>query len=154
MEKKKLNLPPKEYNEKRKSRFLPIAPSKKKIQLKYIRLIILSILLPMLIMGAGFYIVFHQVLINAQLGRYAENQLPNVFFWLNLSLVTVIMLSIMVAGWFALYLSHRIAGPLYRIEDEIRKIINNGPFEIKIRKKDELQELVILINELASKKSK
>ena len=55
--------------------------------------------------------------------------------------------------WFiALELSHRIAGPLYRLEKELNERIDgkkSGP--IQLREKDELKELADKINKLIVK---
>jgi len=48
-----------------------------------------------------------------------------------------------------LFISHRIAGPLYRLEKDIAEV-NNGNLnvEIRVRKKDELQELAKSLNQM------
>ncbi|MFN3480951.1 MAG: HAMP domain-containing protein [Thermodesulfovibrionales bacterium] len=49
----------------------------------------------------------------------------------------------------SLFLSHRIAGPLYRFEKSIEEIIKgNLSFRIKLRKKDEAKELAEAINRM------
>ncbi len=151
VEKEQLKIPPKEYIARKKRRFIPIAPTKKKLQFKYIRLTTLSILIPLLIVIAGFYVIFHLTLGTAQLGRYAEARLKDVFSSMNYLLLGVTVISILIAGYFSIHLSHKIAGPLYRIEQTIREIINGSRKEFKIRKKDELQELVTLLNDLLKK---
>jgi CheY-like chemotaxis protein len=143
---------PAEYIERKKRRLIPIAPTKKNFQLKYTGIIVLSGLIPILIVGIGFYMVFHMVLNTAQLGRYAQQQLSDIFNWLNLLLGSVIFFSITVLGYAAIHISHKIAGPLYKIEDSIRRIISGEKLEIKIRKEDELQELAKLLNELINTK--
>ncbi|MFH1416319.1 MAG: response regulator [Elusimicrobiota bacterium] len=149
-----LKAPPAGYAEKRRKRFLPLVPEQGKFQLKYVKIIISAILLPMLFVGAGFYAIFHLVLNTAQLGRYAEGRLGDVFMWLNLMLGFVMVISCVVGGLLGVHLSHRIAGPLYRIEKSLRKIIAGEVFEMRIRRNDELQGLVKLLNELIKKRIK
>ncbi|MFN3395547.1 MAG: HAMP domain-containing protein [Thermodesulfovibrionales bacterium] len=49
----------------------------------------------------------------------------------------------------SLFLSHRIAGPLYRFEISIEEIIKgNLSFRIKLRKKDEAKELAEAMNRM------
>lgn len=49
----------------------------------------------------------------------------------------------------SLFLSHRIAGPLYRFEKSIEEIIKgNLSFRIKLRKKDEAKELAEAMNRM------
>jgi signal transduction histidine kinase len=52
----------------------------------------------------------------------------------------------------ALELSHRVAGPLYRMEKELDEIIaGNKSAPIKLRKKDEFKILADKINKLIAK---
>lgn len=49
----------------------------------------------------------------------------------------------------SLFLSHRIAGPLYRFEKSIEEIMKgNLAFRIKLRKKDEAKEVADMINRM------
>lgn len=49
----------------------------------------------------------------------------------------------------SLFLSHRIAGPLYRFEKSIEEVIKgNLSFRIRLRKKDEAKELAEAINRM------
>lgn len=55
-------------------------------------------------------------------------------------------------GIYALFISHRIAGPAYRLEMAIRKIIKaDYEPEIKLRRKDYLSNLASALNELSKK---
>ncbi|MFH1238552.1 MAG: HAMP domain-containing protein [bacterium] len=64
--------------------------------------------------------------------------------------VFVFMLVVSLLGiWLAIYLSHRLVGPLYRLEGEIKDIVGNkGNFThtFKIRKQDEIGSLVEALN--------
>ncbi len=52
------------------------------------------------------------------------------------------------AAVFSIYLTHRLAGPLFRIEQTAREMIRgNLALRIKLRKGDELHELAGLVNE-------
>jgi methyl-accepting chemotaxis protein len=49
---------------------------------------------------------------------------------------------------FSIYITHRLAGPLYRIEHSVRELRNgNLALRTRLRKGDELQELADLLNE-------
>lgn len=53
----------------------------------------------------------------------------------------ILLLGIIISG-FSLFLSHRIAGPLYRLERSVEEITKgNLAFKIVLRKKDEAREL-------------
>ena len=60
---------------------------------------------------------------------------------------------------FGLTISHRIAGPIYKIEKVLTALNNSDNlkgenFEIKLRKKDFFQNLAVLINKLIQSKTK
>jgi len=53
-------------------------------------------------------------------------------------------------AYLSFHVSHKIAGPIFRIEKDIKHVIetNDLNFRFKLREKDELQELAVLLNEL------
>jgi len=56
---------------------------------------------------------------------------------------------IVAAAFFSVYLTHRLAGPLYRIEQVARAMTQgNLSLRIRLRKGDELHELASLVNEV------
>jgi HAMP domain-containing protein len=60
-------------------------------------------------------------------------------------------LAVMIPGaaFFSIYLTHRLAGPLFRIEQTARELIRgNLAIRIRLRKGDELHELAGLLNEV------
>jgi len=61
----------------------------------------------------------------------------------------IIMILIMVIG---IFYSHRMAGPIYRMEQDIKKVLaGEKDLRIKVRKKDKFKELAELINKLIQK---
>ena len=63
--------------------------------------------------------------------------------WLALAVL------IPAAAVFSIYLTHRLAGPLFRIEHTARELIRgNLALRIRLRKGDELHELAGLLNEV------
>jgi signal transduction histidine kinase len=55
----------------------------------------------------------------------------------------------------SVYISHKIAGPVFKLKKQIREIIDSGDTNKKIflRKGDELNDLAAVINELLEKVS-
>lgn len=121
---------------------------KKGLQLRYFKLVIGTVIGIVVVLIAGVYAVTNLVLGTANLGRYAQPLIKDVLFWMNWLIGMVGLICIVIAGYLSLKLSHRIAGPLYRLEKIIREEIDGEPFEIKIRKEDELHDLVKELNEL------
>lgn len=132
-------------NNKRKKKILG-TPFQKKL----LTLVFASATIPALIISACmYYLIFH--LLAWQLvfpDAIAYNLMP-VLREVNLILLVSVPLSVLLIWFVALELSHRIAGPLYRIEKELDQRIagaRRGP--IKLRKNDEFQLLVEKINKL------
>lgn len=58
----------------------------------------------------------------------------------------IFLLGIVISG-ISLFLSHRVAGPLYRLEKSVEEIMKgNLAFKITLRQKDETKELADLMN--------
>lgn len=63
-----------------------------------------------------------------------------------------ILFTLAITTLLTIYLSHKIAGPVYRIEQDLTEMFRTNKFrEIKIRQDDDLQEVVVLVNKLISK---
>lgn len=55
---------------------------------------------------------------------------------------------IVASSIFSIYLTHRLAGPLYRFEESVKELIQgNLSLRIRLRKRDELYELAGMINQ-------
>jgi methyl-accepting chemotaxis protein len=54
---------------------------------------------------------------------------------------------------FSIYLSHKIAGPLYRLEKDLRTLAQDGDLRrmFRLRKHDEMQEMAEALNTLVSR---
>lgn len=123
------------------------------LQFRYLRVILLAIILPTLLVATCLYYLFFYLMAE-QLAipeSIAYNIMP-VFKKINLLLLLGLPI---ISGGILLWgvlVSHRIAGPLYRIEKELDKAAK-GDFSIriKIRKRDELVTLVEGINKLLDK---
>ncbi len=72
-------------------------------------------------------------------------------FWKPVVAVSLFYIVLLI--FFGLFYSHRMAGPLYRITQELEKAINGEPItKIQLRKKDHFQNLARLLTELLQKK--
>ncbi len=123
------------------------------LQARYLRLILLAVALPTFLFAfCLYYLIFY--LMAEQLGipeSIAYNITPvlgkiNFILLLGLPVIAVALLL-----W-GLLISHRIAGPIYRLEKELDKI-SKGDFSlrIKFRKKDELASIAEGINKVLDK---
>jgi signal transduction histidine kinase len=81
----------------------------------------------------------------------AYNLMP-VLKKVNLVIALSVPIILVLLWLVALELSHRVAGPLYRMEKELDEIIaGNKSAPIKLRKKDEFKILADKINKLIAK---
>lgn len=135
-------------NGEQRKRYSKIVPGKiKNLQLKFFKLIIITILIAMFFTIIGFYGTMHIVLSTADLGNFAERQLHEVSFWIGCLFIIVTLISIIISGILSFHLSHRIAGPIYRIDLILNEMLETGKYtEIRTRPKDELKELVETLN--------
>ena len=123
----------------------------KRVQLKYLVLLIISMAVPVLFaVGCLYYMIF--TLVAEQLGipeSIAYNLFPvvkKVNAMLAMGLPPLFLLLI----WWGVRLSHRFAGPLQRLERDIHKITHSGDYSYKIhlRKSDDVKPIADAINKL------
>ena len=123
----------------------------KRVQLKYLTLLIVSMAVPLLFaIGCLYYLIF--TLVAEQLGipeSIAYNLFP-VVKKINAMLAIGLPPLFLLLIWWGTVLSHRFAGPLQRIEKELHKITHNQDFShrISLRKSDDVKPLADAINKL------
>ncbi|MFH0738867.1 MAG: methyl-accepting chemotaxis protein [Candidatus Omnitrophota bacterium] len=123
------------------------------LQNRYLRLILLAIVLPTFLFSLCLcYLIFY--LMAEQLGipeSIAYNLTPVLSKIGIILLLGLPVISILLLLW-GLVISHRIAGPVYRLEQELDKI-SKGDFSLRIRfrKKDELASIAQGINKVLDK---
>ncbi|MDD5173542.1 MAG: HAMP domain-containing protein [Candidatus Omnitrophota bacterium] len=123
----------------------------KRVQLKYLILLIISMAVPLLFaIGCLYYLIF--TVMAEQLGipeSIAYNLFP-VVKKINAILAIGLPPLFLLLIWWGTVLSHRIAGPLQRIEKELNKITNNHDFShrIHLRKSDDVKPIADAINKL------
>ncbi|MEW6557971.1 MAG: hypothetical protein AB1349_11585 [Elusimicrobiota bacterium] len=127
---------------------------KKRLQFKYFIFTIFSLLSMMGVVILTIYITFLSAIEKMNLDYFGVARIKDMLFSLNSFLIIETIVFVVIAGYFSLRYSHKIAGPLHRLEKIVRQEIDGEPFEIKIRKDDELHDLVEELNELIRKKTK
>lgn len=123
---------------------------KKGMQFRYLGLVLISVILPTLLVGACFYWLIFTIMAQ-QLAipeSIAYNLLPAVKRVNTILIVGLPIVLVGLAAW-GLMLSHRIAGPVSRLERELEQIAQ-GDFSIRIkfRRKDELGTIAEGINKV------
>jgi len=133
---------------KRKKKFLGTS-----FQKKLLLLIFASAIIPTAIVATAlYYLIFN--LLAWQIGipeAIAYNLIP-VLRKINLIILVSLPIVFFLVWLIALELSHRISGPLFRLERELdERIAGKGHGQIKLRPKDELRAIVDKINKLINK---
>lgn len=123
----------------------------KRVQFKYLMLLIISMAVPVLFaIGCLYYLVF--TIMAEQLGipeSIAINLFP-VVKKINSILAIGLPPLFLLLIWWGTVLSHRFAGPLQRIEKELHRITHNHDFShrIHLRKNDDVKPIADAINKL------
>ena len=124
------------------------------VQLKYLVLLMASMVVPLVfVVGCLYYLIFN--ILAEQLGipeSIAYNLFPVIKKINFILLVGVPPLLLLLFAW-GVALSHRFAGPLERIEKELEHISNSGNYakRIHLRKNDDVRPLADSINKLMDK---
>jgi len=130
---------------KRKARFIGTA-----LQNKTLLIVFVAALVPAAIIALClYYLIFNMLAWQIGIPEAIAYNLVPVARRVNLIILIALPITLFVIWFVALELSHRIAGPLYRLEKELNERIDgkkSGP--IQLREKDELKELADKINKL------
>lgn len=121
---------------------------KRAFQLKYTGIILLFIFLTVAISSVVVYLAIFPLLSEKLANLYPQGRLVAVLKDVNAKLFLSTALLLPIAAWLGIILSHRIAGPWFRIERILRDIARGNLSEVKLRRADELHSIADAINEL------
>ena len=122
---------------------------KRGFQLKYTFIILIFILLTAVISTAIVYLAVFPFLSAKLASVYPQARLVAVLKDAHSKVLVSTALILPIAAWIGIMLSHRIAGPWYRLEKILRDVAKGKlTAEVKLRKGDELQTLADAINEV------
>ena len=127
------------------------------VQWDYLKLVVLAMFGPTLLVTAClYYLIWQTVAHELALPELIAQALFPAFHRVNQIILFGIPIIFGLIFFFAVRLSHRFAGPLYRIETDLEKMIQAGDFTkpIRIRPKDHIQSLVRKINQALQAASK
>ncbi|MBN1871786.1 MAG: methyl-accepting chemotaxis protein [Candidatus Omnitrophica bacterium] len=100
--------------------------------------------------GALLFYVSRGTITTAYLAEGIKVQSTFSFFFVNFLLISLIVLVTIGLSAFAvfIYLSHRMAGPLYRFEKSLYDIIADGDlrYRIQLRSSDQFEEMQQALN--------
>ncbi|MEK7841060.1 MAG: HAMP domain-containing protein [Deltaproteobacteria bacterium] len=121
------------------------------MQLRLLVRVMLIVLINTAILSAFFYIYSNQEI--GQSFRHFHIQARNFLDFLLPAIVIALIIGIIVAFIIALFFPHKIAGPLYRMEREIKEKVSEGNLTVRfsVRKGDEVGELAEALNIMIAK---
>ncbi|MEK7773448.1 MAG: methyl-accepting chemotaxis protein [Deltaproteobacteria bacterium] len=124
---------------------------KRHLQMRLLGMIMLAVVISALINAASFYFFSNHEIGNSlmQFHVKAKSFLDLLFPFIIVSLVV----GIIVALGITIFIPHKIAGPLYRIERDIKDKLGEGNFAVKfsVRGKNELGDLAEALNAMEAK---
>ena len=121
----------------------------KKFQLKYVGLILLLVSLTAIICSYVIYYTMMLTMGDKLANVYPQGRLIAIVNMVNLRILFVMLFGAPIIVMTGIYASHKIAGPIYRIEKFFESVAG-GDFSmpITLRKNDELRSLTDGINKV------
>jgi HAMP domain-containing protein len=123
------------------------------IQAKYLLLVLVAMLAPILLIGFCFYTLIFDLLARQLVFPEAifSNLVP-VIERINTLLALTLPALALVILWCALVISHRFAGPIERLEEDLDQMLaGHYHHKIRLRKKDDLKGVADRINTLVKR---
>ncbi len=124
----------------------------RRFQIRYITLILMFMFATAIMTGFTVYYTTWVMFGEKLAAVYPQGLLLDIVQKVNTVLVLRLLFVTPLVILIALVLSHRIAGPIYRIQRFVKKL-NAGEYadKLKLREKDELQDIAASLNGLVGK---
>jgi methyl-accepting chemotaxis protein len=122
----------------------------RKLQFHYLFVILFTMLIAVFsVYFTAFYVVWNSVIDAFFFIPEASRKLADIFTHTSELIVIPVILLAVVFSIAGIFLSHRVAGPLYRVEKAAGEIAKgNLDVKVRFRKGDELQELAGSLNNM------
>jgi len=122
---------------------------KKAFQFRYAFIITFFILFTSAVSSAAVYVSIFPYLSEKLANVYPQARLVVLLRYANIKALFSTIVIVPLGIWLSLILSHRVAGPWYRLEVLLRAMTKGDlSRDIQLRKNDELQSLAVLLNEV------
>ncbi len=122
----------------------------KDFQLRYVGKIIFGIMIMAFVVAMTVYYTTWARIMDAfyELADVARQYAP-LFISTNFSLIILLVVFMAVAAVLAVFISHKIAGPMFRFERSLEAIAKGDlHFQVNLRKSDEFKYLAEKINDM------
>lgn len=123
------------------------------LQGRYLRLLVLAMFLPTVFIGGClYYLILHILAEEIVFPDAIASLLFPAIAKINVIVLIGLPILFLVILFLGLLLSHRIAGPIFRLEKDLEEIAEgNFNRRITFRKKDEMRSVADKINKLLDK---
>ena len=120
------------------------------IQSRYLILTLISMIVPTLVVAGGLYYLQSTLMAEElALPEIIYGHLIPVLKKINLYLAVALPLIFLIIFFYAVIISHRLAGPIFRLEKDLDKIIEGDhSVRIRFRSKDCLDSLAVKLNQV------
>jgi signal peptidase II len=123
---------------------------KKGFQLRFMIIIITAMVLIAIVTGLSIYSAVMQTLVN----QFHGENLAMIQHAITYKLFIRSLLLIFAIAIISVFISHRVAGPIYKFERILKNLAQGKDVkEFKLRKQDEFYELALAINNLIKTKN-
>jgi methyl-accepting chemotaxis protein len=120
---------------------------KRSFQFRYVFIVLSFILLTAAVSGVTTYLAVFPYLSEKLANVYPQGRLIALLRDANIKALLSTLVIIPFAVWISVILSHRVAGPWYRLEMILKDLADGDlSYDIKLRKNDELQSLAVSLN--------
>ena len=121
------------------------------IQMRYLSLLLISMVIPLVFAGGCLYYLIFTIMAE-QLGipEYIAYNLSPVIDKINTMLLIGVPPLFLILILWGIVLSHKFAGPLERLEKELKRILEHGDYKsrVHLRKNDDIKPLADEINRI------
>ena len=125
-----------------------------RIQLRYLGFLMVSMIVPLIfVVGCLYYLIFTITAEQIGIPEYIAHNMFPVISKVNLILLIGVPPLFALLMFWGVVLSHRFAGPVERLEGELRKVTEHEQYShrIKVRRHDDMKPIVDTINGLLGK---
>ncbi len=125
-----------------------------RIQLRYLALLMVSMVVPLLFVGAClYYLIFTIMAEQIGIPEYIAYNLSPVIKKINIILLIGLPPLFLLLILWGIIVSHRFAGPMERLGKELKKICEHGDYKsrLKLRKHDDMRPIAEAMNRLLDK---
>jgi signal transduction histidine kinase len=118
--------------------------------MRYLAFLLISMVIPLVFtVGCLYYLIFNVMAEQVGIPEYIASNIFPVIDKINTILIIGVPPLFVILILWGIVLSHRLAGPMERLESEIKKISQgNHTHRIKVRKNDDIRPIADAINAL------